>query len=670
MRHKKMRVLFGAIKLIFILLVAIFIISIAVSSKLGNGLHFKIGKSKSEELVMSNFVNTKSYESSLKKEKSDIKGMSKYDKYKMGLNISDGADSDMDGLTDKEEIEKYKSDPTKASTSGDLYQDGYKVAHKMDLSKKYDFKNDVGFPDNNCPEISLKSTSASDFNACIDDFTGSGMYSLPGKKILKVYSVMCYSGRITIDLSAVSKKISSSDVNVYIQNFYESTAKVCKFETHGSSITLKKSNDYRNPYIIYLVKEEATLAKTFASAVKDIDVNFGKINDEENPERSYGILYGSVWNLKIVYVKTKDKKMGENAKKELISVANNILSDRHKTFDESNVSVGTIEDVDKLVKKSKKKPEIKPLCGKCTGKINSFDSYGILYTYYIVDESNSIDYGEATNGNHNHNTNSDFLPFGNFRTEVGTSGVCAGISHLTSYLHNTGNLKKDEKGEFTYKGKTYSWDITKDPENKTLLDKGLSDFKTASFVNDHKDANSILSKNLTDGEKSFSNLISYYWAKGNNSFSVNDYAKGIEGTDSSKDAWTMCFYNGTLIKNIVNQLDKGKYVDAYFLLDSGAGHAVNLIGYEKASTSLLGVSTQGYVFYVYDCNYPGVTGTLTCEIHEHSNGTESLIYNLDIPGASYKATSGASYSTKAGKLSLFVALDSNYNILNSKNNHQ
>ena len=51
---------------------------------------------------------------------SDIEGMSQYDKYEMGLSIEDGSDSDSDGLTDKEEIEIYDSDPLKASTAVDF----------------------------------------------------------------------------------------------------------------------------------------------------------------------------------------------------------------------------------------------------------------------------------------------------------------------------------------------------------------------------------------------------------------------------------------------------------------------------------------------------------------------------------------------------------------------
>ncbi len=64
------------------------------------------------------------YTEPLKGEPSDIVGMSKYDKYAMGLSIQDGSDTDGDGLTDKEEIEVYGSDPLKKSTSGDLYDDG------------------------------------------------------------------------------------------------------------------------------------------------------------------------------------------------------------------------------------------------------------------------------------------------------------------------------------------------------------------------------------------------------------------------------------------------------------------------------------------------------------------------------------------------------------------
>ena len=89
------------------------------------------------------------FSKSLKGKKSDIKGMSQYDKYKMGLDYHDGSDSDHDGLTDKEEIEVYNTDPLKSSTAGDLYTDGYKVTHNMDVKKSYEMKK-KSFPNINC----------------------------------------------------------------------------------------------------------------------------------------------------------------------------------------------------------------------------------------------------------------------------------------------------------------------------------------------------------------------------------------------------------------------------------------------------------------------------------------------------------------------------------------
>lgn len=47
-------------------------------------------------------------------------------------------DTDMDGLTDFDEIEIHHTNPNLISTSGDIYSDSYKVENGMDVNKKYD----------------------------------------------------------------------------------------------------------------------------------------------------------------------------------------------------------------------------------------------------------------------------------------------------------------------------------------------------------------------------------------------------------------------------------------------------------------------------------------------------------------------------------------------------
>lgn len=666
MRRRTKRTLSTLIKITFVFLVIAFAVNLYATSKSGNGFNFKIGTHNKEEIVMKNYFDQDSFEESLKNTDSNINGMSKYDLYKKGLNWENGADSDMDGLSDKDEIEKYGTDPTKVSTSGDFYSDGYKVAHHMDVNKFYDYQDDLSYPDNNCKEIILDAESAKDFNACVNDYTDSNLYILKEKNVLKTYSVFCYSGYVTINLAKIEKNLSADDINVYVQDFYDNDAKVVKFTSSGKKITLSVKYDYTTPYIIYLVKEKATLAKTFTSHVVGTEVTFGSLSAEENSERAYGVVYGAFTNLKIKYVETDNDDLNEALINKLKKAANNLLSERNSSIADDKIQTATEEEIDKIVKWSSVLPTINPFIAKYDGKADSTDSYGLLYTYYVYDNNGDLEYGSNESKSNivmANDISTDILPFGNFRTEVGSNGVCAGIAHLTSYVHNNDSLDAPS-GKFNYKDVSYKWDVTEDPANKTLTNKGLSDYKDASFIKKHLDKHKYLAADLSAGEQSFVNMINYFWAKGNSSFSVNDYAKGINGKDSHEDISTMGFYDGTVIRNTIAELDKGNFVDAYFLLDNSSGHVVNLIGYEKCGTSLLGKSTSGYVFYVYDCNYPSVIGTLTCEIKEHSNGQETLLYRLDIPGASYSATSGASYETNRGKMSLFVVLNDKFKVLN------
>lgn len=669
MTGRTKRTLFTLIKIIFVVLVLVFLANLYINYKTNGSFGIKIGTHNEDEIVMTDYFDQKSFEDALKNSKSNIEGLSKYDLYAKGLDWTDNADSDMDGLSDKEEIEEYGTDPAQVSTSGDFYSDGYKVAHGMDVTKYYEYQDDLKYEDNNCKEINLNAEGARDFNACVDDYTESNLYSLEDKDVCRIYSVFCYSGYVTINLSKIDKSLSADDINVYTQSFYDNEAKVAKFTQNGKKITLEKKYDYTTPYIIYLVKEKATLAKTFSSSVVGTPVSFGSVSADNNSERAYGIVYGLFTDMKIKYAKTDNEDLNQALEEKLRSVANSIMSERNASISDEDIEATTEEEVDKIANASSYVPNVVkplPLICKYNGTADSIDSYGLIYTYYVYDDNGDLEYSSTeTNDNivMNYDVSEDILPFGNFRTEVGTNGVCAGISHLTSYVHNNDSLDMPS-GKLNYNGTTYEWDVTSDPANETLFNKGLSDYKDASFLNNHMDTNKYLAADLSSGEQSFVNMINYFWAKGNNAFSINDYAKGINGKDANSDISTMGFYDGTVIRNTIAELDKGNMVDAYFLLDNSSGHVVNLIGYEKCGTSLLGKSTSGYVFYVYDCNYPSVIGTLTCEIKEHSNGQETLLYRLDIPGASYAATSGASYETNRGKMSLFVVLDDKFNVLN------
>jgi hypothetical protein len=121
---------------------------------------------------------------------SDIEGWTMLDKLNAGLQPIEGVDSDADGLTDKEEIEIYHSDPAKASTAGDLYKDGYKVEQGMDLNTYYDYTEEFVFEYNSCDDVDLTPKAANDFNAHVERKDNASKDGYTVKKAYDLYTFM------------------------------------------------------------------------------------------------------------------------------------------------------------------------------------------------------------------------------------------------------------------------------------------------------------------------------------------------------------------------------------------------------------------------------------------------------------------------------------------------
>ena len=179
--------------------------------------------------------------------------MTQYDKLKMGLDNHDGSDTDEDGLTDKEEIEIYGSDPLKPSTSGDSYLDSYKIEHNLDINTYYEYKDDINFDYNECQEIELIPSQISDFNTVTQDVTGTE--NITGFQIFKEYYVYNYSNKITIDLKNVldENDLSINDIDVLINN--ETSIKRAKYSINEEKISFKKNLSNQLEYKIYIVNK-------------------------------------------------------------------------------------------------------------------------------------------------------------------------------------------------------------------------------------------------------------------------------------------------------------------------------------------------------------------------------------------------------------------------------
>lgn len=528
---------------------------------------------------------------------SDVKGLSQYDKYKMGLDYRNGSDSDKDGLTDKQEIEVYKTDPLKESTAGDLYTDGYKVKHHMDLFSNCKYQGNVRFADNHCKEVTLTAKEPSDLKAVVEDVTDRYSLECYGiNKIYKGYFLYNYGEKIKIDAKNIFSKndIDFSDINVWVTEGTFVTYGLTDLEEvdvneNNGCIELDYKFDKNSQYYVYITEK------------KKISINsmLADTTEDEGSSFIYGFpiieqLFGK--GMHIDYSEMATDKKSHDLAKHTVSYCNKYMGSKIKMSDESKINM---DDKKNIALKSKVFSflfpffEFDPREGATI--FNYFFSY-LSYTDSGINAGDSnVNPDIVPDEDNNYGTSKEFniyrdeLPFQNFASEIGTSGNCAGISHLTCYLYN--KKKFPAKGSYTCnvngKKKKVKWNLSTDEANKTLMDKELYDYKSSSFVSDHsgKETN-YLDKNLTPGEKEFKKMIGCCWTEGNKKIDFNKYLK----TNGQHDDYA-------LIERMIKYLDKGKILDVYMLMKSGFGHAVNVYGYQY--------NDNGEVaFYVYDSNIP------------------------------------------------------------------
>ncbi len=257
----------------------------------------------------------------LKDTPSDIEGLSQYEKIEQGMFAYENSDSDSDGLTDKEEIEVYGSDPLKCSTAGDLYSDGYKIENDMDVNKKYEYEGVTSISDENNvvtlhaktpydlgeSQLSEKDTRGARIKTdgmTVSDCTETAKASVAGEKVLfnmhpclsdtfyKAYIVSGYDGdTIDIDLEAVAQELKMEakdlDIEAYAKQLdHKISVKKSKGE-RKVKIDRESSTEGSlfNSFIIYIVDNAD---KTIFEAKKDNSLDSASTSVDVQTETEYG----------------------------------------------------------------------------------------------------------------------------------------------------------------------------------------------------------------------------------------------------------------------------------------------------------------------------------------------------------------------------------------------
>lgn len=603
----------------------------------------------------------------LKKTDSDIDGMTQYDKYKMGLDYEDDSDSDHDGLTDKEEIEVYGTDPLKASSAGDLYTDSYKVEMGMDTSKYYDMEK-VSFNNNQCSEVLLTAECVEDLSAVVENATDR--YSLTDygiSTIYKGYWIYNYSGTVRIDLTDVLEKSDNIDIYVYEGDFLVyglSDLEKCKYSLEDNIAELSYDFDGSSRYFVYVVEKASLKDLIFNSGTSNkLQLNSSSDDEAEFLLQTSGLLFLFGHQKATIYYVDQGSEIENDLMIEQAKAAYD-LGDDKATFEA--ISANEIQ------KKYEFYQKLFPAMESDDGLLEDENGdiewnkffINLFFVYWHMDADNTS-LSALTSGTNSKDADDDiyanyhtsFDPytdeflFQNFGSKYGAGGNCAGIATFTSYLFNHGTFPSTG----TYND--ISYDLNNSVPNATLMDPGLDDFHKRAFVDDRSSAFDNYIDGTNDSEYQFINMIGYCQQKTNATLREAGYCR-LQSNDWLKD-WS-------LVEKITSRLDQGEVVNIGIYLKEGYGHALTLYDYYYNNSGEL-------IFRVYDSNYPqnhmddvelACDGAcyLQCKKVLRSDGTYGLTY-LYAPianNSTYVSSSNPAIMDK----NKFEIWDSDLNILN------
>ena len=588
--------LFALLKFFLVILVLIAII-IGVFVYLGYRKEQKEIEEFEKEIIVedySEYIEEKIKD--MQNEASDIEGMTKYDKIDKGLNPEDGSDSDMDGLSDKDEIEVYGSDPLSPSTSNDGIPDGYKVLHNLDVLKKYD-GNEIGF--NTYSNIQIKDKNSENAIASITEVDG---YKVQGILADKVYSIINYNGEVELDFSEYISKDSNyvifkkndemgseyevlKDKNGVVSvdtKGYDCVVGIVKLNSDIMFNDAFLASDYVNesdflkgndaivvifPLTIFTRQLEMTIfEKSLLGIEKDKSEALSKwLTDVTGYSKD-----GYSINVKHRYVNAIQFNM-------ISKVFNYIMSGKYTAellssngVNVTNEDISTFQKVLSLF--------IMAFDVKSGEWLNAF-----VGTDSIMPEDN-VKAEKVSKYVSGFDVSKDALPFPNLSTYASKGGNCAGFAHITAQLFND-NLY-DETAESVFDGKTYSYDITDMNYFSTFFDMYLYDYKNYSYWKDTYSNMSELSRNsYSEEDRNFLDFLGYKWAE------ANDINKRV------------LFYNNELpwsdFEKVISYFEDNNKILSLGMSSGGSGHAINAYGVEQDEDN-----PNIWYLLIYDNNFP------------------------------------------------------------------
>lgn len=539
-------------------------------------------------------------------------GLTNEEKINLGLDILSD-DTDGDGLTDYDEINKYGSDPTKFSTSGDVFSDGYKILKGYDINTFY--KDSIKIKTSN-ENVILTAEKAEDTEAYYKEYTGS----VPSKYniVFQPFRVYSFTGQIevTIENPEYFEVISYNELK-------EEETKI-KNETTENSIIFRIDND--SPILI--VYKENILKKLNGTINSNINNIFNKNKKIEYitiimpiMNRLFGV---PVYIYEVNDSVIKDNNIINNLQKELNQKAEGKYSVNVSYINRfgSKILDSLFGWIDDLFQESLDENEL-----------SWVNKYVFIYEHsnksiniekYIIDgeetneenitnDSVAYEFEEKyQNKKGEYYADSGFLVndnafnFSNLKTTVSNGGVCFGFANITTNIYNNGKMNKVIEGSYDLSSSVYDniW-------NKKLYSYvATSDLE--KYADDILNNEPILdSANMEKPDSEVVKAIEYHFENMNQKTRIKKMGWAVNSSINKQT-----YIKSATIDNLVNEFKKGK-IATICLLGDGQ-HAINVY-------KIVEDENDSDILYLkaYDNNFPA-------DMWWNESGSGKIKYDITI----------------------------------------
>lgn len=489
----------------------------------------------------------------------------------IGLNIV-VSDSDGDGLSDADEINIYKTNPLKYSTTDDIYSDGQKVALGYDLTKRY---KTFAILDTTNEHVKVEIDDAHDMGYYYKDYNGlvpDGYYL--GFQPFRLFS---FEGEVDVELD------DTKNFRVISYDLVTEEVKNINSRVENNNLVFTVNDD--NPILI--VYKDSVIKKMNDTLLADINSRY--TNDTR---KEYFVIAFPILNVLFkspVYVLEIDNNINEGGRgnsvfeEEINKKANGLFKIEHYYTNEFGIKIlqsmlgdlsnqiynnvgeenkGFIDYIVTYRRVTSKSGLYKYLLGEfgdeetsedenTENNISFDDKYSNMNCIYCADSG--FDVGVNA------------FSFTNVSTTK-SNGLCAGFSYITTNVYNNGNIPKSISGIYDMSGNEYDIIWNKNLYNYNVTDKELSLYSDLK----RKNENILDSSKMSKPDSEVIKALEYYW---------NDYNTSTRMTKFGW-AWNNSFEKRTYIEastvdNLVKQFKNGKVVSVSLLQTDNNQHAIN-----------------------------------------------------------------------------------------------